>query len=162
MASEKATRIAKSLEREGQKTLQFFESMGEEDWGVQVYSDGDAWTVQILLAHFTEVEGSIPKLIRRIIGGDPGVPEDFDIDRWNARYTMEMSTHDRDYLMKEFAKRRAETVAMVQGFSDADLEARGRHPFLGPSQVKDMLKLLYVHLQIHQRDIREALATAKG
>jgi hypothetical protein len=162
MASEKAARIASTLEREGRKTIEFFEGMSDDNWDVQVYSDGDAWTVHHLLAHFAEVEGSIPKLIQRILQGEPGVPEDFDIDRWNAHYTMDMAEHDRGYLLQEFAKRRAETVAMVQGLSDADLETSGRHPFLGASQVKDMLKLMYVHLQIHQRDIREALAAAKG
>ena len=150
-------KIADTLEREGQKTLAFFEDLSDDQWATQVYSDGDRWTVHHLLAHFTEVEGSIAKLIRRIVGGDPGVPEDFDIDRWNARYTMEMSAHDRDYLLAEFASRRAATVAMVRGFSEADLAASGRHPFLGQAQVKDMLKLMYVHLMQHQRDIRNVL-----
>jgi uncharacterized damage-inducible protein DinB len=150
-------KIADTLEREGQNTLAFFDDLSDEQWAVEVYSDGDRWTVHHLLAHFTEVEGSIPKLINRIVGGDPGVAEDFDIDRWNARYTMEMSAHDRDYLLAEFKSRRAATVAMVRSFSEDDLDASGRHPFLGPAQVKDMLKLMYIHLMQHQRDIRNAL-----
>jgi hypothetical protein len=150
-------KITDTLEREGQNTLAFFDELSDDQWALEVYSDGDRWTVHHLLAHFTEVEGSIPKLIKRIIGGDPGVAEDFDIDRWNARYTMEMSAHDRDYLLAEFKSRRAATVAMVRDFSEADLEASGRHPFLGPAQVKDMLKLMYIHLMQHQRDIRNAL-----
>jgi len=150
-------KIADTLEREGQKTLAFFDDLSDDQWAVEVYSDGDRWTVHHLLAHFTEVEGSIPKLIKRIVGGDPGVAEDFDIDRWNARYTMELSAHDRDYLLAEFKSRRSATVAMVRGFSEEDLEASGRHPFLGPAQVKDMLKLMYIHLMQHQRDIRDVL-----
>ncbi|MDA1330439.1 MAG: DinB family protein [Chloroflexi bacterium] len=152
-----AQRIVNSLEREGKKTLEFFEALQPQDWSVEVYSDGDAWKVHNLLAHFTEVEGSISKLIERILKGDPGVPQDFDIDRWNARYTMEMSELGQDYLMAEFARRRVATVEMARGLTNADLEVSGRHPFLGPSQVKDMLKLMYLHLQIHQRDIRSAL-----
>jgi hypothetical protein len=150
-------KIADTLEREGQKTLVFFDDLSDDQWAVEVYSDGYRWTVHHLLAHFTEVEGSIPRLIKRIVGGDPGVAEDFDIDRWNARYTMEMSAHDRDYLLAEFKSRRAATVAMVRGFNEDDLDASGRHPFLGPAQVKDMLKLMYIHLMQHQRDIRNAL-----
>lgn len=155
--SKLAQKLAGSLEREGARTLDFFNGLKDADWAVQVYSDGDAWTVHHLLAHFVEVEGSIAKLVRRILDGGPGVPEDFDIDRWNARYTMEMSAHDRAYLLAEFARRRAQTVAMARGLDDADLETTGRHPFLGPTQVKDMLKLMYVHLLQHQRDIRRAL-----
>lgn len=150
-------KIADTLEREGHKTLAFFEDLGDDQWAIQVYEDGDRWTVHHLLAHFTEVEGSIPKLIQRVVAGDPGVAEDFDIDRWNARYTMQLSEHDRDYLLAEFKSRRAATVAMVRAFSEDDLEASGRHPFLGQAQVKDMLKLMYIHLMQHQRDIRNAL-----
>ena len=133
-------KIADTLEREGQKTLAFFEDL-----------------LHLFFCLFSEVDGSISKLIKRIVCDVTGVPEDFDIDRWNARYTMEMSAHDRDYLLAEFASRRAATVAMVRGFSEADLAASGRHPFLGQAHVKDMLKLMYVHLMQHQRDIRNVL-----
>lgn len=157
MTTDLAQELADSLESEGKKTLEFFQAMKPEQLDVEVYSDGPAWKVHNLLAHFTEVEGSIPRLIRRILEGDPGVPEDFDIDRWNARYTGEMSLHDRDFLLAEFARRRAATVEMVRLLSAADLEKRGRHPFLGVTEVKHMVKLMYVHLQGHQRDIRRAL-----
>lgn len=152
--------LAASLEAEGIKTVEFFRALAPEQWGHQVYSDGPAWKVHNLLAHFVEVESSIPSVIRSILDGGEGVIEGFDIDRWNARYTTEMSAHDRDYLLAEFSRRRAETVAMVRAMSAADLEKRGRHPALGVTEIKHMLKLMYIHLQGHQRDIRRALKTA--
>lgn len=155
--SARARQIADTLENEGNKTLQFFDELEESNWRVQVYKEEGGWDVHTLLAHFTEVEGSIPRLIRHLLDGDPGVPRDFDIDRWNARYTIAMAAQDRESLMAEFTRRRRATVELVRGLSDADLEVSGRHPFLGPSQVKDMLKLMYVHLQLHMRDIRRAL-----
>jgi hypothetical protein len=118
--------------------------------------------VHNLLAHFVEVEGSIRALIERIAQGGEGVAEDFSIDRWNARYTAEMSQHDDTYLLAEFARRRAATVAMARGLAAADLEKRGRHPFLGVTEIKHMLKLMYVHLLGHQRDIRKALNKAQS
>jgi len=157
-----AAEIATSLEKESRKTLQFFNELEEADWGVQVYSGEGGWNVHHLLAHFTDVEGSIPRLIRGILDGGPGVPEDFDIDRWNARYTTEMAANDRQTLLAEFARRRAATVELARNITDADLETQGRHPFLGPSQVKDMLKLMPLHLQIHMRDIRRALRAGRG
>jgi len=152
--------LADSLESEGLKTLEFFRALAPEQWHHQVYSDGPAWKAHDLLAHFVEVEGSIPRLIRSILDGGEGVVKGFDIDRWNARYTTEMSAHDRDYLLAEFARRRVATVAMVRAMSPADLEKRGRHPALGITEIKHMLKLMYIHLQGHQRDIRRAIKTA--
>ena len=152
-----AQQLADTLEDEGRKTVEFFRALAPEQRNLQVYADGQAWKVHNVLAHFTEVEGSISKLIARIVGGGEGVSEDFDIDRWNAKHTAELSTQDQVTLLDEFTQRRAATVEMVRGLSDADLEKRGRHPALGDSQVKDMLRLMYLHLQGHQRDIKRAL-----
>jgi uncharacterized protein (TIGR03083 family) len=152
--------LADSLESEGQKTLAFFDAIQPEQWNTQVYSDGPGWKVHDLLAHFTEVEGSISRIIARIVAGGEGVADDFSIDEHNARYTAEMSVQDNAALLAEFARRRAATVQMVRAMSEADIEKRGRHPFLGPSAVKEMLRLMYIHLQGHQRDIRRALKTA--
>jgi hypothetical protein len=113
--------------------------------------------VQNLLAHFTEVEGSISELIRSIVGGGSGVSEDFDIDRWNAKHTGEISQQDKDWLLAEFVRRRRTTVEMVTTLTDADLEKRGRHPALGITEVKNMVKLMYIHILGHQRDIKRAL-----
>lgn len=158
--SELARELADSLETEGRKTLEFFRGLQPEQWSVQVYSDGPAWKVHNLLAHFVEVEGSISRLIRAVADGGPGVRDDFDIDRWNAEHTGVMSQQDRYRLLAEFARRRAATVGMVRGFSDADLEKRGRHPALGTTEIKHMARLMYIHLLGHQRDIKRALKQA--
>ena len=157
-----AQELAQTLEEDGRKTAQFFEDMAPEDWDIEVYADGPAWKVHNLLAHFTEVEGSIPRLMRNTLEGGEGVREDFDIDRYNASHVEEMSAYNRDELLAEFKKRREATVELVRRMSDADLNATGRHPFLGESQIKEMVKLMYLHLRIHQRDIRKALKRAKS
>jgi hypothetical protein len=73
-----------------------------------------------------------------------------------------MSLHPRDWLLAEFARRRAATVAMLRAMHPADLEICGRHPRLGITEIKHMLKLMYVHLQAHQRDILRALRAASS
>lgn len=155
--SQLANELASSLESEGAKTLEFFRPLTAEQWTTQVYSDGPGWTVHDLLAHFTEVEGTIPRLMRSILSGKEGVEAGFSIDAWNAEHTAQMSAQSSEALLAEFAARRAATVAMVRAMSDADLETRGRHPALGITEVKHMVKLMYIHLQGHQRDIKRAL-----
>jgi hypothetical protein len=152
-----AEELAQALEAEGAKTLGFFNSLTSSQWESSIYSEGPGWRVHNLLAHFVEVEGSIPQLIRSIVEGGSGVPEDFDIDRWNEKHTGEISAQDRDWLLAEFTRRRSLTVEMVRGLYDADLEKRGRHPALGVTEVKRMLRTMYLHIQGHQRDIKRAL-----
>jgi hypothetical protein len=43
-----------------------------------------------------------------------------------------------------------------------DLAKQGRHPFLGTASLSDMIKLMYMHNQIHIRDIRRMLADSEG
>lgn len=155
--SELAQQLAASLEAEGSKTLDFFRSLAAEQWQRQVYADGPGWTVHDLLAHFTEVEGSILRLVRAVVEGGAGVKEGFDIDRWNAEHTAELSQWEDEKLMAEFAHRRAATVELARGLNNAQLDLRGRHPALGVTEVKHMLRLMYLHLQGHQRDIRRVL-----
>lgn len=152
-----ANELADALETEGEKTLAFFRALTPEQFTIQVYADGPAWKVHNLLAHFVDVEGHISALIRSIVDGGAGVDEGFDIDRWNAKHTADLSQQDDASLQTEFARLRAATVAMVRTFSDADLEKRGRHPALGITEVKNMVRLMYIHLQGHQRDIKRAL-----
>ncbi len=149
--------LADSLVAEGNKTLELFRSLPLQAWDLPIYSEGPGWRVHNLMAHFVEVEDSIPKLIRSIVEGGPGVSEDFDINRWNAKHTGEISQQDRDWLLAEFTRRRAATVEMVRGLSDADLEKLGRHPALGITEVKRMVRTMNLHIQGHQRDIKRAL-----
>lgn len=152
-----ALELAEKLEASGDKTLDLFRGLSDSEWLIEVYSDGPAWNVHNLLAHFVEVEGSIPRLIRRILEGGGGVSGDFDIDRYNAKHVEEVSQQSRDALLQEFAERRKATIQMVRKMDAQDLESRGRHPFLGQSQVKDMLKLMFLHIRIHERDILNVL-----
>jgi hypothetical protein len=157
MSSALAKELANTLEAEGVKTVNFFKSLTNDQWDLPVYSEGPGWRVHNLLAHFTEVEGSISKLIRQVVDGHTGVPEDFDIDRWNAKHTGEISLRDRQWLLAEFEERRQATVVMVRGLIDADLEKTGRHPALGITEVKRMIRTMYLHIQGHQRDIKRTL-----
>jgi hypothetical protein len=159
--SELRDELAASLESEGSKTVEFFRMLTPEQMQTRIYTDGLAWKTHDLLAHFVEVEGSILRIISRIANGEDGVGVDFNIDRWNARHTTEMSQqHDDVALIAEFAKRRAATVSWVRTLQPEQLERRGRHPALGVTEVKHMLKLMYIHLQGHMRDIKRILKAA--
>ncbi|UYN90129.1 MAG: DinB family protein [Anaerolineales bacterium] len=159
--SELAHELADALHSEGEKTAAFFRGLTPEQMQTRIYEDGLAWSTHDLLAHFVEVEGSLGRIIRRIAETGEGVPADFNINRWNARHTTEMSEqHDDAWLIEEFARRRGENAHWARSLTDADLERRGRHPALGETEIKHMLKLLYIHLLGHQRDIKRTLKLA--
>ena len=40
---------------------------------------------------------------------------------------------------------------------ESDLEKQGRHPFLGMTTLREMIKMLYIHNMTHYRDMKKVL-----
>lgn len=155
--SEEILDLATKLEKEGDKSRLFFESLHDGDWGVRVYDDGAKWDVSQVLTHVTETEADIPRLIRNILDGEGGVAEGFDLDAYNLAQVERADPMPPADRIHEFGVRRSATVRFVAGLAERDLRRRGRHPFLGESEVAEMIRLMMLHLHLHQRDIRRAL-----
>ncbi len=149
--------LANRLEEDAQKTIEFFESIRPEQWKTQVYSDGAAWDLHHLLAHIVDAEESVPKLIARVASGGPGVPDDFDLKAYNERRAERNAQRSPEELIEKFRNNRVESVAVVRGLTSEGLKMTGRHPFLGYTEVVEMIKIMYIHVQLHQRDIRRTL-----
>jgi uncharacterized damage-inducible protein DinB len=156
--TETIERLVERLRSEGQKTEEFFRSLTGSQLDRQLYADGSRWTVRQLLAHFVTAETGFLKLIENILAGGSGAAQDFDIDAYNEKYVSRLKDAALDDLLAQFARQRLTSIHLVEKMQPEDLEKTGRHPFLGVAPVEDILKLLYRHNQIHQRDVRKLLA----
>jgi hypothetical protein len=153
-----AERLAGRLQVEGEKTVAFFQALTPEEWRVQIYETGTNWSVRQILAHFVSTEVGFGELIENIQSGGGGTPEDFDIDRYNERRVAKLQPEEIDGLIAQFTAARSVNIRRVLAMQPADLERQGRHPFLGVVPLEEIVKLLYRHNQIHQRDIRRAIS----
>lgn len=154
---EPAFKLAQKLQVEGQKSHAFFQAIPSQDWQTPIYTEGAAWQVHQILAHFASAEASILQLAQEIVAGQDGLPSDFDLDTYNEQQAAVLALMSREELLQLFLQARSATVAFVEGLQAGDLERQGRHPWLGLAKIEDILKLMYRHNQIHQRDIRRAL-----
>lgn len=152
-------KLVDRLTLSGQKTQNFFQNIQEDEWNNQIYTEGAKWSVHQVLAHFVATESAITRLIKYILTGNPGVPENFDIDAFNEREVHCLAKLPSDMILQRFIERRGETIQMVKELDDDDLLKEGRHPWLGVVPIEEMIKLMYRHNQIHQRDIRKSLAS---
>ena len=157
---ESPDRLAERLQTEGEKTAAFFRELAPDDWQLMVYEDGTGWSVRQILAHFVSTEHGFHDLIENILKGGKGSPDDFDIDRYNARHVAELESIEQRSLIDQYLARRQKNIALVQGMQPADLERQGRHPFLGVVPLEEIVKLLYRHNQIHLRDVRRLMNPA--
>ena len=148
-------RLVNRLLEEGEKTRQFFEAMPTVDWDLQVYSDGGQWRIRQILAHFVATEASLQKLVKNILDGGEGTPLDFDLNRFNESRVSRLEDTSPSELLSQFYALRQQTAQLVAGIDPDELQRTGRHPFLGVASLEEIIKLMYRHNQIHQRDIRK-------
>jgi hypothetical protein len=151
------TELAEKLKSEGEKFVAIFAGLTDQQWQTEVYSEGTTWTIRNLLSHFVTSERGLVKLFEQIRQGGAGSSEDFSIDRYNA--SMQARTKDATpkELLEQYKSIRADSIAWTSSLSETDLEKQGRHPFLGMTTIREMIKMLYLHNQIHYRDMNKVL-----
>lgn len=151
------TELAEKLKTEGERMAAFFSELTEDQWGSEVYTEGATWTIRNVLSHFVTSERGLVKLFERIRTTGEGAAEDFSIDRYNASQqerTKDLAPAD---LLAQYQQVRAESVQWVNTLKDEELDIKGRHPFLGETVIREMVKMLYLHNQLHYRDVKRAL-----
>lgn len=151
--------ILKRLTEEGYKTAAYFRALTDLDFSQQVYTTGPLWRVRDLLAHFVSAERIFVFYGREILAGGPGAPDDFVIDEFNATQVAGLKDAAPADLLAQFEAARAETVNLARQMADGDFDRLGRHPWFGRVPLETMLKLIYRHNMLHERDIRKALET---
>ena len=151
------TNLAEKLKSEGEKFASIFTGLTDEQWTAEVYTEGATWTIRNVLSHFVTSERALIKLFEQIRQGGAGSSEDFSIDRYNAAMQARTKELTPGELLEQYKTIRAESVAWTSGLSEADLEKQGRHPFLGQTTIREMIKMLYIHNLTHYRDMRKAL-----
>ena len=157
MINPKSQKLADRLQDAGEKTLAFFSALTPDQWNQQIYTDSANWRVRQILAHFVATEDAFTQLIINALESGARGPADFDLDAYNESHVDELRDLSPEELLERFAELRAQTEARVRGLEDTDLEKEGWHPFFGLAPVDAMLKLIFRHNQIHQRDIRKVL-----
>ncbi len=138
----------------------FFRALTTQQLEQTLYTDGACWSVRQVLAHLVAAELSMTRLVESIVAGGAGSPEDFDLNRYNEHKVAGLEGVPVGQLLEQFAAARQGSAALARRLSPEDLQKTGRHPFLGVAPVSDILKLMYRHNQIHQRDIRNVLTPA--
>jgi hypothetical protein len=155
-------RLIRRLSDEGEKVVHFLQTLGEDTWQAEIYTDGEVWKVHQILAHFVSVERAFQWLTADIVSGGRGTPNDFDLDRFNHEQVAQLQESSRAELIEAFKSERAATMGQVSIYSADDLAKIGNHPWFGQVSVSKLLKLLYRHNQLHLRDIRRYRSGSSG
>jgi hypothetical protein len=151
------TELAEKLKSEGEKFISIFSGLRDDQWQTEVYTEGTTWTIRNVLSHFVTSERGLLKLFEQIRQGSAGSSEDFSIDRYNAAMQERTKAATPQELIEQYKQVRANAIAWVSGLKETELELVGRHPFLGQTVIREMIKMLYIHNLTHYRDLKKAL-----
>lgn len=151
------TELAEKLKTEGDKIASIFSNLTDEQWQTEVYTEGTTWTIRNVLSHLVTSERGLLKLFKQIREGGPGAADDFSIDRYNAAMQARTLELKPQQLLEQYKSIRADAVEWTSALSETDLEIQGRHPFLGMTTMREMIKMLYIHNLTHYRDMKKVL-----
>jgi hypothetical protein len=149
--------LAEKLQSEGEKFVALFSDLKEDQWQTEVYTEGATWTIRNVLSHFVTSERGLIKLFEQIRQGGTGAAEDFSIDRYNAAMQERTKGATPQELIEQYKEVRANAIQWVSGLNESELEITGRHPFLGQTVIREMIKMLYIHNLTHYRDMKKVL-----
>ena len=147
--------LAEKLKSEGEKIHAIFSAFTESQWNAEVYTEGTTWTIRNVLSHLVTSERGLIKLFEQIRQGGEGASLDFSIDRYNASMQARNKDLTASELLAQYKEIRANSIGWVSGLKEGELEIKGRHPFLGITTIREMIKMLYIHNQTHYRDIKK-------
>ncbi|HVF26139.1 MAG TPA: DinB family protein [Anaerolineales bacterium] len=151
------TELAEKLKLEGEKIYALFSAFTDDQWNAEVYTEGTTWTIRHMLSHLVTSERGLIKLFERIRLGGGGASADFSIDRYNAAQQERSKDLTPLEILAQYKEVRANSIAWVSGLKDEELEIKGRHPFLDITTIREMIKMIYIHNQVHTRDMKKAL-----
>ncbi|MCJ7540368.1 MAG: DinB family protein [Desulfobacterales bacterium] len=155
--TDRRTEIIAKLENNLKHSTSFFRSLSDDQLSVQLYTDGAKWTVKQILAHFITIERSMHWLFKDILSGGSGSPDDFDLDRFNLTQPKKLGGLTVEELIEQFKSVREDTIVIVRGMTEQDLNREGMHAFHGHGKLERFIIWAYKHVRIHEDDIRKVL-----
>ncbi len=149
--------IITELKNNEEEIITFYKDLSANQLKMMVYPEDPGWTVQQVLAHFITIERSMQWLFKDILAGGPGSPEDFNVDRFNLTQPRKLDGLSLYELFEKFQSVRRDTIALVEGIEDKDLDREGRHAFHGHGKLGRFIVWAYEHARLHLDDVRKIL-----
>lgn len=150
-------RLVEKFRLEGEKAVRFFDQVGAADWDKIVYAGDQPWSVRDVFSHIVDTEAGHVLLVENVIRGGEGASKGFVIDEYNAMGIASRKHQSPRDLIAEFSVQRKKILELISGLSADELAVVGRDPYLGEVSVSRMLRMFYLHVNIHIREMRKVL-----
>jgi DinB superfamily len=147
-------RLRSGLEASGARAAEVLDSLEESDLECSATPE---WVVRDLLVHLATSERGLQGVLEGFLRGESIVPEDFDLDRWNASQVARLRDLSLDRLRERILTSRQATLALLDRLTDADLDRRGRHALGREVSLGEALLIMAAHERVHIEEANYAV-----
>jgi len=151
--------IRRQMQAEHEASLEILRAIPEAQWATPVPSEEEApWTAKDVLIHLAVSEAGILTPITRYVNGEPGVPTDFDLNRYNRSSVKKRADKTVPELLAEIEAAHAALLAKLETLSEADLDKTGRHARGDTLTIEGFFRRTSEHRLQHARELQKAVA----
>ncbi len=145
-------KIKRTLSAGRETALAAFSAIQDDEWEQQ--SGNPDWLVIDNLAHLAVNNNELCNMVERSVRGEAPFDPTLDLDRWNASQIRKQRGRSVPDLLAQFEQAHERAAALVDQFSDEQLELHTSHPLYLDISVGNLLRVVGLHDQIHAPDIR--------
>jgi hypothetical protein len=160
MATDEIKKIEGKVRTARNRLLATAQGLDKEGWEWQ--PDDKTWSARLTLAHVGSAQWDHLQVVRRLIAGEPTALPDFDLDTWNAAAVEQRATWPVALVLADLEAAQEATVALLRSLDDEALTVTGAHPALGEVSVRQVLRIIPLHDNMHRRDILKLRNAMEG
>ncbi|MHA2102933.1 MAG: DinB family protein [Candidatus Hodarchaeales archaeon] len=153
----KKEELNKKLSRIRNDFLELIGNLSIEEQNQRISPKEESWTILDTVKHLYEAEDGMTRLMTGILGGSEGVPQDFDLNRWNRRIVEKMTEKTLEMMLSGLKDSRQRLLDFLMTLEEPDFERKGRHGTLKVMTIEEILNLIGDHEKNHLDKIKDAL-----
>ena len=157
MTTNKKVIWQEKLEQSRQELLALLHSLQAAQWEAIVFSENEPWTVTTAVSHLIDSERGMSIQVHKIRKGEPTVPDEFDLERWNAGVKKRIGNLTSAELLAALESTRAKTLEGLASLQEEEWARSGRHPSRGVITIEQYYETIAGHERMHAQDIQQAL-----
>lgn len=140
-----------------EQLLELIGQLQSSDWNKPVQSIEGGWTVQQVLLHIATSETGQTATGKAIAAGQPTVPNDFDLDRYNRRQTEKNKDKQPPEILFGMAESQQKLLAFLDEVPEEALDKSGKHARGDVITLEQLFRRIADHEAEHTAQIKAAL-----
>ncbi len=149
--------INRGLESSYNNAIALMDSLNEKQLDEKVKNKPGGWSAIEIFRHLANSERGLTIQMKNIVAGKGGVPDDFDLNRYNDALTIKMQELSTAEIKKIWDENRKDLINFLNILNPDDFDKSGRHPMGQILTIYQYFEIIVGHILEHTEEIELAL-----